>query len=281
MAATVTYNQRHEGNYSLEMAQSRGIGFALASIAFDSSYPTGGEAITPPFKNIVGMSIAGGGAGYTYEYDITNKKILVYSQLPQPVTAGIIDDSDGAAGAGADLQIAISDHAANVVEENAWNGMIGRFEAINGGNADVHTNQFGTAASASNPTFSVWDNDNAETETAVMADVYAAPAGGGLYAVTLSGLDTYVPLSNGEFLKVAYDADPAGNQTAVQVYYDHDAANAHERLLLVAVDNADETLTVASEISLRREDTGAPQEIASTTDLSAVTALKAVFYGYN
>jgi hypothetical protein len=245
-----------------------GFGFYLGTATFDSVYATGGESITPADLGMsaIELFIAEGDDGLTFEYDYVNQKLKAIGG--SPASPGIVDDSDTAATLGADLQIAVSDHVANAVEENALVGLIGRFEAINAGNATVHDNQVGTAASAANPTFSVWDNDNAETETAAMADVYVAPAGGGFYAVTLSGLDTYVPLSNGEFIKVQYDADPASNQSAVQVYYDDDATNAHERLLAVVADNLDETFVTASELSLKPS--GA--EVSPGTDLSAAVA---------
>jgi len=270
---TATWNPRAENVHSLEMLQGRGVQFALAQLLFDSSYATGGEAITVPMGTVF-AGFVGREDGYTFEYDASAKKIKVYEGAPS--RSGIINDDDSAATNGADLQIAVADHTADVVEENAWNGMIGRFEAINGGNADVHTNQFGTAVAATNPTFSVWDNDNAETETSVMADVYVAPGGGGLYAVTKTGLDTYVPLSNGEFLKITYDADPASNQSAVQVYYDHDATNAHERLLAVVADNLDETLTVALDLSMR-----SGIEVPNGIDLSGIGAVPAMFIGWD
>lgn len=250
-------------------------------ITFDSSYPTGGEAVDETyfgFGTAVVEFIITQPAGYHVEWDKDNEKLKVYQTGNQtPSTNGIVNDDDSAATNGADLQIAVADHTANTVEENALNGLIGRFEAVNAGNADVTDNEVGTATGG--PTFTVYDNDNAETETAAMADVYIAPAGGGFYAVTLSGLDTYVPLSNGEFIKVQYDADPASNQTAVQVYYDDDATNAWERLLAVVVDNADETFTVASELSWRTGTEGAGAEVSNTTDLSGLT-VRALVLGY-
>ena len=250
------------------------LAITATDVTMDSSYATGGESVSAANLGLASIIWAQPAAadGYTFEFDHANAKLIAYGG--NPGTPGIVDDSDTASTAGADLQIAISDHVADAIEENGWNGVIGRFEAINGGNADVHTNQVGTAVAATNPTFSVWDNDNAETETAVMADVYVAPAGGGFYAVTLSGLDTYVPLSNGEFIKVTYDADPATNQSAVQVYYDHDATNANERLLATVADNADETFTTASEVSLKSPG----QQVSPGTDLSSVTT-RVLAYG--
>jgi hypothetical protein len=284
MALTLTPETSLDAVYEMHQILGKGVGIVPFSLAFDSSYPTGGETPSVVLDSVLFHGapwcvVCSPSSGYQIEYDYTNKKFKVLSSAYRPATAGIIDDTDAAATSGADLQIAISDHVADAIEENAMNEMFGRLEAINAGNATVSTNQVGTAVAATNPTFTVWDNDNAETETAVMADLFCAPAGGGFFAVTLSGLDTYVPLSNGEFLKVTYDADPASNQTAVQVYYDDNATNANERLQCVAVDNADETFTVAADLTLRPNDTVGLSEVASTTDLSALTAVKGYAIG--
>lgn len=52
----------------------------LADCAFDSSYPTGGEALAP---SALGMArfervIAENKSGYLFEYDYTNEKLLAY-----------------------------------------------------------------------------------------------------------------------------------------------------------------------------------------------------------
>jgi hypothetical protein len=57
---------------------------AIFDIAFDNSYPYGGEALTP---DTVGLSVAeqvivSGKAGYGFEYDITNKKIKAFINAP-------------------------------------------------------------------------------------------------------------------------------------------------------------------------------------------------------
>lgn len=51
-----------------------------ASIAFDSSYPTGGEALTPAMLGLgtIDFVSIGNKAGYVFEYDYTNQKVLVY-----------------------------------------------------------------------------------------------------------------------------------------------------------------------------------------------------------
>lgn len=53
---------------------------SFVTLAFDSSYPTGGEAITAnavKLNKILGAIIPGN-KGYTFEMDLTNLKVLAY-----------------------------------------------------------------------------------------------------------------------------------------------------------------------------------------------------------
>src|SRR3990167_3364096 len=90
---------------------------ATATIAFDSSYPTGGETFAP--KDVGLRAFETGGvdidakSGYTFEFDYTNNKILAYrtatltpvGSVAAPTftgtanvgTAGIVQDDDTAA----------------------------------------------------------------------------------------------------------------------------------------------------------------------------------------
>ena len=56
--------------------------FALtvSTVAFDSSYPDGGEALTPADLGLKGVIavIAEPSAGYVLEYDHTNEKLIAY-----------------------------------------------------------------------------------------------------------------------------------------------------------------------------------------------------------
>lgn len=57
-----------------------GNGFiALVDLAFDESYPTGGEAITVPGLAAINEIYFPQVSGYLFEYDKTNKKVLVYT----------------------------------------------------------------------------------------------------------------------------------------------------------------------------------------------------------
>ena len=78
MSLTATNKQYFAGGYRE----------VIADVAFDSSYPYGGESFTP---NDIGMSAVHKlhiepKNGYTFEYDYTNKKIKVFSPAPAIIT---------------------------------------------------------------------------------------------------------------------------------------------------------------------------------------------------
>lgn len=72
MALTVTVNlKEHWGRKRV----------VFATLAFDSSYPTGGESLTAAnlgLQKIDQLFAVGGGAGYHFDYDLTNSKLLAY-----------------------------------------------------------------------------------------------------------------------------------------------------------------------------------------------------------
>ena len=210
---------------------------SLFTITFDSSYATGGEALAASDLGLKELDIVmiENASGYVFNYDHSNNKVIARTSTASfsaPSTAGVVADDDSAATNGADLQVGVADildDDGTAPAEQLVRGpyKFGYFSAINAGNATISDNEVGNGG----PTFTVVDNDNAETETDTLVDLFVAPAGGGFYAATKSGTDLLIPLSNGEFILVQYDADPATNQSAVQVYFDDDAANAYERLL--------------------------------------------------
>ena len=54
----------------------------LVNLAFDNSYPTGGESLTAAqvgLSVIEWMYVIGGSEGYHFQYDTTNSKVKVYS----------------------------------------------------------------------------------------------------------------------------------------------------------------------------------------------------------
>lgn len=75
MAATMTINETHQVGDTLKMY--------FGTIAFDSSYPTGGEALDPSANEIMKTVIcapgpaAASGFGYQFQWDQPNQKLLV------------------------------------------------------------------------------------------------------------------------------------------------------------------------------------------------------------
>lgn len=76
MAATLTPDVGHNTNYSLNSFLARGGKIQVGTLAFDSSYPTGGEEVdfgfTPAFVIVQPVS------GYVFEYDSGNDKVIAY-----------------------------------------------------------------------------------------------------------------------------------------------------------------------------------------------------------
>lgn len=62
----------------------------IGTLAFDSSYPTGGEAIDITVVNERIEHLQASGSGYVFEWDKANQKCLVYRQK-DPAAAGGAD----------------------------------------------------------------------------------------------------------------------------------------------------------------------------------------------
>lgn len=76
MAVTVTPDAGHNTNYSLNAFLSRGGKLQVGTLAFDDSYPTGGEPVDFGFTpTIVLLQPA---SGYVFEYDADNGQVLAY-----------------------------------------------------------------------------------------------------------------------------------------------------------------------------------------------------------
>lgn len=107
----------------------------------------------------------------------------------------------------------------------------------------------GTVGSAGGgPEYTV-THDQAAAIMPGAAPLYVQAAGAGFNAAVPGGEDVFIPVANGEFIKVAYAASPAG----VQVYWDHDSTNNWERMKAVVVDNADETYSTEAATGWRRD----------------------------
>lgn len=85
----------------------------VGTLAFDSSYPTGGESLTAAnlgLRTIDLVLLQQSTVGFTYAYDYTNSKVLVYSQGYAHGTGGAVtlDDYPITAGPGVTSGISIS-----------------------------------------------------------------------------------------------------------------------------------------------------------------------------
>lgn len=97
---------------SLQNASAGNMRFVTGVIAFDSSYPTGGEALTAA---TLGLSTvlyfqAQAKGGFVFEYDYSNSKLKVFSQGYAHGTGGAVtlDDYPITAGPGVTSGISVS-----------------------------------------------------------------------------------------------------------------------------------------------------------------------------
>jgi hypothetical protein len=69
-----------------------------ATVAFDSSYPTGGETLTLSklFLGTLSAITIGSKSGYVFSYDYTNNKILVYGTSTSDPYAGSLQEKANA-----------------------------------------------------------------------------------------------------------------------------------------------------------------------------------------
>lgn len=148
----------------------------------------------------------------------------------------------------------------------------------------VSTGSVGPAGGSTGPTFVVV-HDAAAAQMVGATPLYVQAAGAGFWATLPGAQAVYIPVSNGEFLKVSHEAVPGTG--GVQVYWDHDSTNTTERMKAVVVDNADETFSTEAALGWRRdtpagtvsaptftgdaEAQAALVEVTAATDLSAVT----------
>jgi len=85
---TKTPNVKHERNPFIGMFRNRGGKIETGSLAFDSSYPAGGESMTFSFTpNTVNIEPQN---GFTFAYDHTNSKVKVYQQAPPIVHEEVV-----------------------------------------------------------------------------------------------------------------------------------------------------------------------------------------------
>lgn len=208
-----------------------------ANCDFDSSYPIGGESLTPAslgFRRFDRV-IAQPRLGYGFEFDYTNNKLIVTEQAIPRHTYTVKDD-DNAASTG----VAVYVHIDEVIEQGSY---LAHLEAVNAGNADSYFALF-----SGGPHVRVQDDDNASTGGLQVYFDEDSTTGQRLIADldNVGDADVFVMASDGSRLRID-DTDTPGTP-GVAVYFDDDAANAHQRLLFVSPTNANGTDVTAGEV---------------------------------
>ncbi len=79
MALTITKSSNARGTLSHYLNRQVQLKAVSVSIAFDSSYPTGGEAFSFPGMNVLEHVFIEGTGTYYFVYDYANNKILAYT----------------------------------------------------------------------------------------------------------------------------------------------------------------------------------------------------------
>lgn len=216
-------------------------------VAFDSSYPTGGESLSLAdlgFVATVDQLQAENKDGYRFEYDESNKTLIVHDK-PYVETSLTLTDADGAAAAGVLVYV----HIDEVSEQGSARAHL---EFVSPTNADGT----GTAYSGG-PTYYIQDDDDAATGGVALYFDEDATIGSRLLANT--GRDCLVDIGNGRVIKVTHNATPA--TPGVAIYFDEDAAATHGRLQFVSPTNVSGSETTQT-------------EVANATDLSGLTGVR-------
>ena len=241
--------------------------YKAIEITFDSSYPTGGEALTAGmigFDDIINIIIEPSD-GISFSYDYTNEKIKAYGVAPVPVT---ITDADGAASAG----IAVYAHIDTIGTDS--DRKIAHLESVTANNATVTYQANATLTTTSIGT--MWDDNAAATDG---LQVYVDENGdtdlsGAKFLVDndTTETDLYVPMSDGSYLTLYNDDSASSN--GVAVYFDDNAAAA-AKWLLVTPSNASVSCHTSTVVS----DRAASAEVQNGGNLALQTSVRAFVIG--
>lgn len=266
---------------------------AIADLAFDNSYPTGGEAISIPGLTAINEILFPQVAGYLFEYDKTNKKVKVYtpsgaatnhthavaldggaSAAPSETAALTVNQAIPLAGiqdvltAGGTKYIGPADNAENASEDIAFvvpaNGkIIGLF-------ATLGTAPGSAGEVAKKVTLTVRVNgEDSEITCAIAADAVSANdtaheaavmAGQKVTVKSVTAADTAAADLN---LCLLYQIT-AGTSVAPTAIHTHGPG----------------TLADAASASGGAVSAAAAAEVANAGNLSALTAVRVVAFGY-
>ena len=242
--------------------------YKAIEITFDSSYPTGGESLTPGmigFDDIINIVIEHSD-GISFGYDYTNEKIKAYGVAPVPVT---ITDDDSAASNG----VAVYAHIDTIGTDS--DRKIAHLESVTANNATVTYQANATLTTASIGT--MWDDDAAASSGLQVyvdengdTDLSAAKF---LVDNDTTETDLYVPLSDGSYLTLYNDDSASSN--GVAVYFDDNAGTASAKWLLVTPSNA----SVSAHTSTVVSDRSATAEVQNGGNLGLQTSVRAFILG--
>ena len=242
--------------------------YKAIEITFDSSYPTGGESLTPGmigFDDIINIIIEPSD-GISFGYDYTNEKIKAYGVAPVPVT---ITDDDSAASNG----VAVYAHIDTIGTDS--DRKIAHLESVTANNATVTYQANATLTTASIGT--MWDDDAAASSGLQVyvdengdTDLSAAKF---LVDNDTTETDLYVPLSDGSYLTLYNDDSASSN--GVAVYFDDNAGTASAKWLLVTPSNA----SVSAHTSTVVSDRSSSAEVQNAGNLGLQTSVRAFVLG--
>jgi hypothetical protein len=218
----------------------------LMPITFDSSYPSGGEALTAANCGLTEIYdvVIQPTAGFNFLWDSSNSKIMVYRGLPGPSV--VLQDDDSAATTGKAL------HCVTTLDVDLLTAVL---TSVTDGNANTLFR-----IGALGPITIVLDDNSAASNG---TDLYFDEDLKKFLTVQGANHDIKINLSDGRVIPV-YDDDSAASN-GILVYCDDNASNDHEKLFIVATADADITYNVG--------------EVEGGTSLAALTSLKAHIRG--
>jgi len=220
----------------------------IVGLTLDNSYLTGGEAILPSdfgMNGILAVQILPQGTDYDFVWDAANGKIKALVKGVGAPSIGIIKDDNSAETNGTD-----------VVAAPPLNQLPAFLNSVNANNADATFD-----VGAGGPQLIIDDN-NAPVGVAIYFDEDAVIEER-LLCVVADNRDLYIPLDNGEYIRIVDDNDAATK--GVAVHFDDNGGTVSERLLFISPTNVDGTFQTYNE---------AP----AGTDLSAVV-LQVIVWG--
>ena len=242
--------------------------YKAIEITFDSSYPTGGESLTPGmigFDDIINIIIEPSD-GISFGYDYTNEKIKAYGVAPVPVT---ITDDDSAASNG----VAVYAHIDTIGTDS--DRKIAHLESVTANNATVTYQANATLTTTSIGT--MWDDDAAASSGLQVyvdengdTDLTAAKF---LVDNDTTETDLYVPMSDGSYLTLYNDDSASSN--GVAVYFDDNASTTSAKWLLVTPSNA----SVSAHTSTVVSDRSSSAEVQNAGNLGLQTSVRAFVLG--